>query len=911
MAGGPSTDARPSQGIITPGPSRRVSRGFFSLFSSSKAQQALMRPRDSNSSLSSNDALPARFDAISLTSPAQRDDPAFSPDPSVHYAHPRLVAPRDFIRTSAPSATLAVVPGSAHAVAQQLAISNHFEETKENLSAHYNAASVTSHSSLALPLSNVSAASTSMSPSSSSSLSGSHPSTPTDMLPKLPEAPELDRPAVVASPVAETFDRGADLADRLRTMSPPPEYETIASPRPLNTRTDSAPQLRHIGPPGLPHRSATAPMPVALTSASRRPNDARPQAYDLDRIDELDESNPLGVALHHEGPFQAIASVLKGPPGLGNPYTPLRMRPAKSPEPGEFGGSLGISPGQVLPRNFPYFQPAVPPPFRQDFGNAPQASTSYLPPVQPSQHNMRAPSLGQEEAWTPSLPNQRPPPAQPPHLSYDARGSYTPPPRVHPAHPSHDAHAFSAVPPQPPPSMQLADASYDLRSSSNPHHTQYNPLGEASYGSAQNGNVYGSKVNLAPPARHVNYFSEDNSHAYGGIAEAITPKRDRRSAPPIPTAPLVPYIAQNDDSTGSSSRRHSAHPGFRSPIQEKGHSTGPNSPNSPRSGNPVFMDSRVSDSRDVEQSSSGIRYNWPTANPGLQQPYPPGTGYSHPPRAGSHARPDERDCRRPSSYQPPPTSKQPSDFYRGPHQQPQVGQDPVTVSDPRRYQPVLPAGAAPADLGRQQLERNQLQSEQLSDFSRGSYRPVQVGQHPMAVHDTRRHQPLLPAGAAPADLGRQQLEHNQITQDRHQNVAPSIASSAIARHGPQPQHIPKHLVMPTPLQQNAQLPNVPLAQSYQSRNDLSGPHKVRFDTPQAQPTRAETIQMVQDGGRHLLRKRSSVPSSHANPSKPPPVTRTQLYMEPPPTLAGPPVPRPAQQGTKRPKRLLSKRRTDL
>lgn len=39
----------------------------------------------------------------------------------------------------------------------------------------------------------------------------------------------------------------------------------------------------------------------------QRPNGS---ARELDMIDELDESNPLGVALHHGGPYEAIQKMV-------------------------------------------------------------------------------------------------------------------------------------------------------------------------------------------------------------------------------------------------------------------------------------------------------------------------------------------------------------------------------------------------------------------------------------------------------------------------------------------------------------------------------------------------------------------------------------------------------------------------
>ena len=38
---------------------------------------------------------------------------------------------------------------------------------------------------------------------------------------------------------------------------------------------------------------------------------AAKKSQELDMIDELDESNPLGIALHHDGPYEAIQKAIK------------------------------------------------------------------------------------------------------------------------------------------------------------------------------------------------------------------------------------------------------------------------------------------------------------------------------------------------------------------------------------------------------------------------------------------------------------------------------------------------------------------------------------------------------------------------------------------------------------------------
>ncbi|KAJ7431838.1 hypothetical protein B0H11DRAFT_2261390 [Mycena galericulata] len=811
-------------GGAKPGVSRRASRGFFSLFSS-KGQQPFppqsMPAQHPRSSFPMSQPLPDRFDAISLTSPSQRNDPAFSRDPSVHHAHPLSIAPRrDVIRTSAPALendpTRSLVP-----VAPPSPIVSTQENNPGTRYEDYYTTSYASQSSLTLPPSNDSFSS--ISPNLSP-LPSRLP-TPTGMPPDDPST------TIFASPLAETFDE-MNLADR--PVSPPPEYELFVEPRPVAPRNDSAPELRRIEPPGLPHRSATAPIPDAVPA--RRPNERRPQAYDLDRIDELDESNPLGVALHHEGPFQAIASVLKGPSPLGKEPGPVHPRNARAPKPGHNGGSLGISPGQVLPRNFQYYQPEVQPAFpQQDYNGSPQASTSYIP-AQPLYSNMQPPHVGQEQRFNPDPRWQQ---AQPPtaHAHYDPRASYIPP-------------------------QTQYDPVDDQRLSRDPYYPQFNPT---------------------PSVRHSSYSSEDSSAAYGGIEVDTVPIRDRRSDLPAPQAQAEPYFALQAGANGFHSQRQSTQMGFpphadpRALHDPSRLDAGQNLSNMRHSPNGQPMAGSIDpwnrDQLNMGQNLSGMQrspggrpmteFNDPRLG---QQAYPTPqvAGYTPSPQ-------DELDRRRTSSYHPTPTAQH---FNNNSPLQQQNGQRPMAEHDPRRrasyqpsYQPAL-VGAAPVDLGRQRLERSAYQQQLIA-----------------------------------------------TVQDRPQSVqAPSIATTTNPRR-PQPQHIPKHLVMPTPLQQSSQLPAHSPAQSYPAEHYPTGPQPARFNSTQAQPTRAQKIQMVQDkdGGRQLLRKRSSVApaSTPSMPPKAPPVTRQRSYMEPPPTVPETPVPRPMQQEKKRHKKLLSKRRSDL
>lgn len=91
------------------------------------------------------------------------------------------------------------------------------------------------------------------------------------------------------------------------------------SERPAETRNVSAPDLhqRSPAPPQAPR-----PMTAPLQDANNRPKPPRrentrrhnPQrSGELDRIDELDETDPFGVVVHHKGPYEAITAILNGP----------------------------------------------------------------------------------------------------------------------------------------------------------------------------------------------------------------------------------------------------------------------------------------------------------------------------------------------------------------------------------------------------------------------------------------------------------------------------------------------------------------------------------------------------------------------------------------------------------------------
>jgi hypothetical protein len=102
---------------------------------------------------------------------------------------------------------------------------------------------------------------------------------------------------------------------------------TVASDviRPPAHRQQTEPNIHNVNKPVLPERPVTlgtsmpaaTPVPSPLangssTAAKRRVTDTPVgRIQDLDRIDELDESNPWGVPLHHGGPYEAAVQAIR------------------------------------------------------------------------------------------------------------------------------------------------------------------------------------------------------------------------------------------------------------------------------------------------------------------------------------------------------------------------------------------------------------------------------------------------------------------------------------------------------------------------------------------------------------------------------------------------------------------------
>ncbi|KAF8973593.1 hypothetical protein BDZ97DRAFT_378851 [Flammula alnicola] len=171
----------------------------------------------------------------------------------------------------------------------------------------------------------------------------------------------------------------------------PTSYDVTQSARPAAPRMASEPVViqSNAKRPAFPPRHATTgadtPSSTAASSstASKRLGEGlSSRNQDLDRIDELDETNPWGISLHHGGPYEAAVQALRRgenrmPLGFSNgginDYHKQAMHAhghAYVPPQAPIGVSLNLSPGQILPRNF-----------AEQHGNYPRTrDASALPP---------------------------------------------------------------------------------------------------------------------------------------------------------------------------------------------------------------------------------------------------------------------------------------------------------------------------------------------------------------------------------------------------------------------------------------------------------------------------------------------------------------------------------------------------
>ena len=134
-------------------------------------------------------------------------------------------------------------------------------------------------------------------------------------LPSLSSTPSTASPTSTASSTPSTPPTHESLPKPMRESlpqvtdhSPRSESYPLRAPPPIFNHT--TPDLRRtIEKPVLPTRPVTTPGNYRIRGETAHPT-AR-HDHQLDRIDELDETDPLGVPWHHGGPYEAIYKVTR------------------------------------------------------------------------------------------------------------------------------------------------------------------------------------------------------------------------------------------------------------------------------------------------------------------------------------------------------------------------------------------------------------------------------------------------------------------------------------------------------------------------------------------------------------------------------------------------------------------------
>lgn len=104
----------------------------------------------------------------------------------------------------------------------------------------------------------------------------------------------------------------ASLVSKAALLSLENDVPRAVAGRTVSESVLSAPRGRPVLPPRATTSGSATPrsMATSISTMSKRPTDSV-RAKDLDRIDELDETNPLGLSLHHDGPYEAASQALK------------------------------------------------------------------------------------------------------------------------------------------------------------------------------------------------------------------------------------------------------------------------------------------------------------------------------------------------------------------------------------------------------------------------------------------------------------------------------------------------------------------------------------------------------------------------------------------------------------------------
>jgi len=312
-------DARKS---VPQGPKSLFSQFFHS--STPKAPSASTSPMKFKFSKSSAPQAPPK--KIKNLPPTLYNDPAFSPDP---YSHPHFVTSQGSTWTTPPavghptlkSDARRLFPPDVSTSARDLDEIQLLQPPNTPLSPTGPNDSQPEFPASLPSGSNSSGSLASTTPPSSMELS--NPPKPTDIRTTSPES---------QVPPPEKKQKTVSFLRRKLAPTPVPTIPSAPAPEPQKLEQhDETPHYPDTRPPLISNMSApemhrpddtpTLPPRPATTPADIRPAQQGRGIRALDRIDELDETNPLGSPLHHGGPYEAIRKLLpQAPPARAVPY---------------------------------------------------------------------------------------------------------------------------------------------------------------------------------------------------------------------------------------------------------------------------------------------------------------------------------------------------------------------------------------------------------------------------------------------------------------------------------------------------------------------------------------------------------------------------------------------------------------
>jgi hypothetical protein len=135
------------------------------------------------------------------------------------------------------------------------------------------------------------------------------------------------------SPPVSPADQHTD-PDSKNSNEPPPSYENIFSDPP-STLPFASSEIRTQSSTDVSLLSSQSTM---VSTGSQTPSGSqgppvgkrRNRRNKLDRIDELDETNPLGIPVHHGGPYEAIQRLIQPHSRRNDPYDVRNQYPVSA-----------------------------------------------------------------------------------------------------------------------------------------------------------------------------------------------------------------------------------------------------------------------------------------------------------------------------------------------------------------------------------------------------------------------------------------------------------------------------------------------------------------------------------------------------------------------------------------------------